>query len=146
MDKILEFSDQGKTRIEFELKSLPQLSDKSANGVIDFSWPSENELKNILIDEPIKMERIDIWSFKSDEEGKKNYTGMSGVQITLSDGTKSPLFLGIGNKQEIQETFEISNEVRKVFLKDDIPTLGLRFMDNRKKKICEWVSDKNDKV
>ena len=67
------------------LRDLPRFGDNSK--VIDFRWPRVSDLLKMPTDKPIQVAKL-LWK-KND---KHNFCG--GIQVVLSNGIKSPLFLG----------------------------------------------------
>ena len=68
-----------------QFKRLPILSTQHKNGKIDFEWPTEADMIDMVKEEIIKIVKIEIWYYS-------DYNFMTGVRVTLSNGRQSPIF------------------------------------------------------
>ena len=116
-----------------------------ADGVIDFCWPSEKEIS--LNSESKKISKLEIWSYKEKKlwTTSYNFTGMTGVRISLSNGMQSPIFSRGDKWRSKHSVLNVNGEVRRILLKCDNPTTGIEFIDNNKKQICKWEGNIEDR-
>ena len=107
----------------FRLSKLPQLPDVSCDGKINFSWPTDDLIRSMLKDQEIKMQRLDIWLH--------NGAYLCSVQVTLTNGDKSPIFRADLGYHQNQQSLSMSQDVCKLGLKCDRTTIfgGLKFSD-----------------
>ena len=75
-----------------QLCKLPILSSRHKGGRIDFEWPTEPEMKEMLKTEMVKLTKLEIWYYSE-------YNFMTGVRATLSNGQQSPIFKTTGEQQ-----------------------------------------------
>ena len=73
-----------------KLHKLPVLSTSHKNGKIDFEWPTEPMMKEMLEKQMVKISKIEIWY-------QSPYNFMTGVRATLSNGEQSPIFKTAGD-------------------------------------------------
>ena len=74
-----------------QLRKLPILSTVHKKGRIDFEWPTEPEVKEMLKEKMVKLTKIEIWYYPE-------YNFMTGVRATLSNGLQSPIFKTTGEQ------------------------------------------------
>ena len=73
------------------LNKLPILSRVHKGGRIDFEWPTEPELKQMLKTQMVKLAKLEIWYYSE-------YNFMTGIRVTLSNGEQSPIFKTAGEQ------------------------------------------------
>ena len=71
------------------LTKLPILSTVHKGGKIDFEWPTQPEMKEMLKTQMVKLSKIEIWYYQ-------DYNFMTGIRATLSNGARSPIFRTAG--------------------------------------------------
>ena len=63
---------------------MPLLVEKSTLGRVDFQWPNDYHLLDMIKKEELRMKQIEVW-YDSNHN-------LSGVRVTLSNGEQSPYF------------------------------------------------------
>ena len=119
-----------------ELRRLPILSSVHKGGKVDFEWPSDSEMKDMLKQQMVKLVKLEIWYYS-------DYNFMTGVRATLSNGEQSPIFKTSG-EQMGPFTMEIPQDRRakKLSIRSEEDGIyGLNLADKYGKEIVEWPGD-----
>ena len=99
---------------------------------IEFSWPDENILNEIAVEQSVYLKEVRFRTFDA------NDVAISWVQCTLSNGTKSPIFKGSGSDGAHYHNFAIeldeekAGKIRSVHSQsNDYYLYGVTFKDDQ---------------
>ena len=118
------------------LRKLPILSTVHKNGKLDFEWPTELEMKEMLKKQMVKIVKIELWYYSE-------YNFLTGVRATLSNGEQSPIFKTTGEQNgPITLHIDQNKRVRTLAIRShEDGVYGLKVTDKHKKDIVEWSGD-----
>ena len=113
---------------------LPSAATTKSKDYIDFAWPSELELKEMIGQKKIYMKKLDIWT------NRQNY--VKGVRIELTNGVISPIFKTY--HQDLSPRTELlvfDRPVKKIRTQASMATYLIEFYDKDSEEICRFNQD-----